>query len=227
VDRLARKFEALTFRSSRGDSLLYRLLIPRDYDPERSYPLLVALSGSRGRGTDNLRQMRTTWAAQILADSIRAQRHPCFVLVPQCPPRMTWRVSGGAGRRVLELVDALKTDYNIDPDRVYVTGQSMGGFGSWDFIAARPGLFAAAVPVCGGGKPTQAGAFAHVPVWAFHGAKDRTVSVERTRQMIRAIERAGGEPRYTEYPEGDHSVWAQVWDTPELLDWLFSQKRAQ
>jgi predicted peptidase len=131
-----------------------------------------------------------------------------------------------AMRMVLELVGALQMEYSqIDPKRIYVTGLSMGGFGTWDVIQRKPDLFAAAVPICGGGDVSKAEKIALIPIWAFHGAEDLLVLPKWSRDMINAIRKAGGNPKYTEYPGVGHQSWIKAYSEPELFIWLFSQKK--
>ncbi len=125
----------------------------------------------------------------------------------------------------LQLVQSLRQESPIDGRRLYVMGLSMGGFGTWDVIARYPQMFAAAVPICGGGDPETAPRIAAVPIWAFHGTKDHTVPVKSTRIMIEALRQARGQPRYTEYPNCDHNSWDSAVAEPELLPWLFSQRQ--
>jgi predicted peptidase len=128
-------------------------------------------------------------------------------------------------RTALELMIAFQEKFPIARDRVYVTGISMGGFASWEALIRYPQKFAAAIPVCGGGDVSRADRIRDIPVWAFHGANDPTVPVECSRSMIAMIEKAGGHPRYTEYPGVGHNSWDRAYAEPELLSWLFSQKR--
>jgi predicted peptidase len=128
-------------------------------------------------------------------------------------------------RLALEVLEHVKKTYSIDAERVYVAGQSVGGFAAWNLVAEYPQLFAAAIPVCGGGDETKASRLVATPIWAFHGERDEAVSVERTRNMIEAIRKAGGHPRYTEYKGMDHVIWERVFSEPELLPWVFAQKR--
>jgi predicted peptidase len=164
--------------------------------------------------------------------------YPCFLIAPQCPKDCKWvDVNWGAAthktppkpsdplRLVLELISVLPKEYSIDEQRIYVTGLSMGGYGTWDLLARRPDLFAAAVPICGGGDETQAAKMARVPVWVFHGARDTVVKPARSRNMVEALKKAGGEPRYTEYPEQGHDSWVPAYKDPEMFRWLFAQKR--
>jgi predicted peptidase len=114
----------------------------------------------------------------------------------------------------------------VDPDRVYLTGLSMGGYGTWSLAAAHPERFAAIVPICGGGNPADAAKLASLPVWVFHGAKDPTVPLERSKEMVEAIKSAGGNPRFTIYPEAGHDSWTETYNNPELYQWLLEQKKS-
>jgi predicted peptidase len=126
---------------------------------------------------------------------------------------------------VVEAIYALEQQYAIDEKRRYLGGISGGGFGSWYFIGSRPEMFAAAIPICGGGDPSLAPNMVDVAIWAFYGEKDRLAPVRGSRDMIEAIKKAGGNPRYTEYPETGHNIGYLVINTPGLLDWLFAQER--
>ncbi len=228
--KLAKPFDARTYVNSKGDTLRYRLLTPLNYDSTKKYPLAVCLHGGGGRGTDNLIQVEGSWTAQLLSAYQNRERYPAFVFVPQCPPASSW---GGienwpvVDSIVFEAMTELEKEFAIDETRRYVMGESLGGYGSWHFITMHPQLFAAAVPICGGGNPTLAATIANIPVWAFHGAKDRNVPVHLSREMIEAMKNAGGDPKYTEYPEEGHIISKQVMATPDLLDWVFEQRRNQ
>jgi predicted esterase len=151
------------------------------------------------------RWVNTDWAAKT-PHTLPAQ--------PSHPMRLT-----------LGLLGELQKQYAIDPSRIYVTGLSMGGYGTWDIIARRPDLFAAAIPVCGGGDPLTAPAIARLPLWAFHGGNDGVVPTVRTRLMIEALTAAGATPRYTEYPGVGHDSWNRAYAEPDLVAWLFAQRR--
>ena len=226
------RFEARTHQNDRGERMPYRLYLPAGYDPLRKYPLLLWLHGSKGRGKDNKRQLRgaNAWAAVEFSSEETQAKFPHVIVAPQCPLKRTWDRSGGLEasreqRLVLEILAALRQQYSIDPQRIYVAGESMGGFGAWSFAVKWPELFAAAVPLCGGGNPEFVARIREVPVWAFHGAADRTVPVRRSRQMVDALRKAGGDPRYSEYPKVKHDVWKQAFTEPRLLPWIFSQSK--
>lgn len=228
LKRMASAFEARTFVSSDGDSLPYRLMKPLDFDTTRQYPLVVCLHGSSAVGTDNVKQIAYTLPAQLLATDGNRRKYPAFLFVPQCPRGFGW---GGLAEQpsvdslVFQTITALEREFPIDSKRRYVSGYSMGGYGAWHFICARPEMFAAAVPICGGGDPALADKIVDMPVWAFHGANDLNVRVSGTRDIVDAMRKAGGNPRYTEFPNAGHDIWAEVTQTSELPEWLFAQKR--
>jgi hypothetical protein len=226
--KLARLFEARTFVNSKGDTLFYHLLKPLNFDPKKKYPLVVSLPYGGQPGTDKIRQVEGAAAAELLSNDINRKKYLAFLFVPNCPVGSGW---GGipnypsVDSLVYEAISELDKEPGIDVKRRYVTGISRGGYGSWHFICARPDMFAAAIPVCGGEDPKLAPRIVHVAVWAFHGAKDRNVPVTGSRGMIEAMRKSGGNPRYTEFQNEGHNIWYQVTTTPGLWDWLFAQKR--
>jgi predicted esterase len=226
--QLAQPFEARSYVSKAGDTLRYRFMTPLDYDPTKKYPLVICLHGGGGWGTDNVLQIEGSWMAQLLSEPNNREHYQAFLFVPQCPPRYSW---GGIpshpaiANLVFEAMEALEQEFAIDPQRRYVMGESLGGYGTWHFITTRPQLFAAAIPICGMGDPALAARIAQLPVWALHGEQDRNVPVRGSREMIEAIKKAGGAPHYTEFAGAGHIISSQVYETPGLLDWLFAQKR--
>lgn len=223
------------FERHQFDSLPYRLLRPLKVEPGKRYPLVIFLHGSGERGTDNELQLKYV-APLFLNDTARAQ-FPCFVLLPQCPATDRWvNVAWSSPQhtqrpqptpslaKVMELIGALKKELPINPKRVYLGGLSMGGFGTWELLARQPYVFAAAVPICGGADERTAPRIKHTPLWAFHGAMDNVVPPERSRNMIAALRKAKGKPRYTEYPLVGHDSWTNALAEPELLPWLFAQR---
>lgn len=225
--RLAESFEARTYVNESGDTLKYRLMKPQDLNPQKKYPIVVALHGGAGSGTDNVIQVDGSWTAQLLAKSTNREKYPSFLFVPQCPPGSSWGVVPNlpvVDELVFGAIKALETEFPIDETRRYVMGESLGGYGSWHFISTQPKMFAAAIPICGGGDPTLANRIVEVPVWAFHGAKDRIVPVEGSRKMISALKEAGGNPRYTEFANEGHIISESFQKTEGLLDWVFAQQ---
>lgn len=235
ADNLER-FEARTYADSAGTKLHYRLLKPADYDATKKYPLVIFLHGAGERGADNFVQLKHGMIN--FANDEGMKKYPCFVLAPQCPTGSKWvNVDWGAAkhempetpaspmRLTIEVVQKLSQEFSLDPSRFYITGLSMGGYGTWDAIQRKPEMFAAAIPICGGGDPKFAKQMSSVPIWAFHGDKDTAVKVERSRDMIQALKDAGASPKYTEYPGVGHDSWTATYKNPEVLDWLFAQKK--
>ncbi|MFO0191743.1 MAG: prolyl oligopeptidase family serine peptidase [Planctomycetia bacterium] len=215
----------------------YRLLAPATIEPGRKYPLVVFLHGAGERGTDNVLQLKYL-PAWLAAPDMRA-KHACFVLVPQCRMDERWVDVSWADKTstpqaaepttdleaAMAMLDHVLTDEPVDPDRVYLTGISMGGFGSWDLASRRPDVFAALLPVCGGGDERTAARIADIPAWVAHGDADKAVPVERSRSMVKALEAAGGRPTYVEMPGVGHDAWTPTYRDPAALDWLFAQRR--
>jgi predicted peptidase len=237
---ILRLFEPHEYRSH-GQVLPYRLFAPRREASMKKYPLVVFLHGASSSGKDNRRQLTGSgyWGASPWLSEEVQRAHPSFILAPQANPARgeawvrRWRKPEGQPAAepepldlVIELVDRLVKELPIDPSRLYITGLSMGGFGTWSAITRYPGKFAAAVPVCGGGDPSTV-VRNQTAVWAFHGAGDLLVSPQRSREMVEAFRDAGAEAKYTEYPDLDHNSWERAYQEPDLARWLFSQRRRE
>ena len=220
-----------------GLALPYRLFVPADCDARNPCGLLLFLHGAGERGSDNQAQLKNDALAWT---SPQAQSgHPTVVVYPQCPSGMQWVEAPWAEGSyavaktptskpmvaVMNLLAALQQGLPIDPKRLLVTGLSMGGYGTFDIIARNPTMFAGALPLCGGGDPSQAPAFRDLPIWVFHGDSDPTVPVRGSRQMVKALRAAGGSPRYSEVAGWRHDVWTRAYQDPEVLRWLLAQKR--
>lgn len=226
---LLEKFEARTY--GRGAHLNYRLFRPAGYDTRTNYPLVLFLHGAAGLGEDNARQFNggnEVPPLALIAPEAQA-KFPSFVAAPQCPRSDGWSTYGGRPtatlRLALEMLDAVGHEFSIDRARLYIVGVSMGGRGVWDTVLAHPDLFAAAVPICAAGDPAELGRIKHLPVWCFHGAADPTVPVDYARKMTSALRKAGGNVRYTEYPGVGHDSYRNAFREPELLPWLFAQRK--
>ena len=207
---------------SRGQSLSYDLYTPSHTAQTAKLPLVLCLHGRGGSSRAN-----TT----LRSPASQAKR-PCYVLAPRARKDTVWgqppeRLRGRVELipLVLQLIDDLVARHAIDTDRIYVTGQSMGGAGTYAALVRRPGLFAAAVPVCGGWDPAVAPKLAHIPMWIFHGGDDRRVPTQRSRDMVAALKAAGSPVRYREYPGVGHNSWNRTYATAELWEWLFEQRR--
>jgi predicted peptidase len=220
------------FVGSDGSTMAYRIFVPDGTSRTKPLPVVVYLHGGGGIGTDNLRQISggNTPGTSVWVTPEAQARHPTFVIAPQLPTRGDrWdrRETDDLApfaELVVELLDSLSREFAIDRDRMYLTGQSLGGFGTWDIITKRPGLFAAAVPVCGEGTPSRAASARDVPIWAFHGARDEAVPVSGSREMVAALRASGSAVKYTEYPDVGHDVWLRAYAEPGLPDWLFAQR---
>lgn len=221
------KWERRTFKNaSSGSELQYVLFKPAAGDSKTNLPLVLSLHGGSVREDfSNLLEpvKGLPFGLGRLVSEETQQRHPSFVVAPWSNNE-NW--DEGNLRVVLEMLDSLQREFRIDTNRIYVTGQSMGGFGTWRIITKHPGKFAAAIPICGGGISGDAPRAKNVPIWAFHGTADKSVPVSYTREMISAIRDAGGNPRYWEYLGESHAgTAARAYCEPELIDWLFSQSR--
>jgi enterochelin esterase-like enzyme len=266
VDQIFSKF-IKRYHTYQSITLPYYLFVPANYDPRTKYPLVLCLHGAGEKG-DNPSAVKNNSMAIVWARDTNQTKWPCFILVPQCPIAGSWVYLPGPGSyssdviptspdlsAVNDIVDSLLVEYSIDPDRLYVTGLSMGGFATWDLIVRFPNKFAAAIPMSGAGDTSKAALIKHVPIWDFHGAMDNVVPVSGSREMISALERAGvpavytqcdngdctGLPDsvvadriksgrtlfYTEYQYGYHSIWDQAYNTAFLLPWTFSQSKTK
>jgi predicted peptidase len=234
---LAVSYEARVYRNASGEAMPYRLFKPK-IEPGRRYPLVLFLHGSSGSGTDNASQLdRGNWFGSLVwALPENQRRHPCFVVAPQSnenwpPVRLREGqlpeilLGPGRDRLAIEIVESLAAELPVDRKRIYVTGHSMGGAGTWHVLAQRPDLFAAGVPVCGRAHPATLPSLKDVPIWNFHGEIDQIESVEVSRTAIAELRKLGGKPLYTEYPGVGHNVFMWVYTEPALVEWLFSQRK--
>ena len=205
---------------SKRVSLRYLLYLPKGYgqDKEQKWPLMLFLHGAGERGKD-LKLVKKHGPPKLID---QGKEYPFIVVSPQCPTDSWWpeQVDGLAA-----LLDDIQSRYAVDPNRVYVTGLSMGGFGTWALISRHPGRFAAAVPICGGGDRYVARRLKNVPVWAFHGAKDPVVPLQASVEMVEAVKKAGGDGQLTVYPEAQRDSWTETYDNPKLYEWFLSHRR--
>lgn len=207
---------------ARTESLDYLLSLPEGYSEiGDAWPLVLFLHGAGERGSD-LERLKLHGPPKLIANG---QNIPAIVVSPQCPQNQWWN---SYAETLLALLDEMAASYNVDPDRIYVTGLSMGGFGTWELASRDPGRFAAAAPICGGGMMIAAYRIGtDLPVWAFHGEDDSVVPLEESQRMVDAMTRRGGNARLTVYPGVDHDSWTQTYADPEFWEWLFSQSRSR
>lgn len=209
----------------------YLLFLPKDYqrDGDKRWPLMLFLHGAGEAGTN-------VWRVDIHGPAKYIAEHPDFpfiVVSPQCPAEESW-----SNETLLALLDEISAHYQVDPDRVYLTGLSMGGYGAWSLALAQPERFAAVIPIAGGGsaidpglaalgyKPQRKAALKRLPIWAFHGAKDNVVPLSESEHMVEAMKKLGAdEVKLTIYPEAGHNSWEQTYANPEVYTWLLDHKR--
>ncbi|MBS1607471.1 MAG: prolyl oligopeptidase family serine peptidase [Bacteroidetes bacterium] len=221
----------------KGDTLNYRQLYP-DADTMRKYPLVIFLHGSGERGNDNEAQLK--WGVLNFATDQNMMLHPALVIAPQCPEKMSWsnfsREKNSTDARLLPapskpmellmgLIRQVIKTMPVDTNRIYITGLSMGGFGTFDAIERYPDLFAAAVPVCGGGDVSRVASIARLPIWIYNGAEDPAVNPLYSLEMLQALTKAGAHPGFTQYPEVGHFSWLGAYSDPLMMEWLFRQHK--
>ena len=208
----------------------YRLLIPSHDDSK--LPLIVFLHGAGERGHDNKSQL--VYLPQRVISEAHFRDKPCYLLALQCPTNEQWAPYDADDeplgkpspsiRAVMAAMQEVIEERNVDPSRIYLTGLSMGGYGSWDLAARHPEWFAAVVPVCGGGRPNTAPRLIDVPIWAFHGTDDHDVAEAESLAMIEAIRSAGGTPAYTALQGVGHDSWHYAYGPRGAIEWMFAQK---
>lgn len=227
------------YTSTKGTKLPYRLFVPADYDPEKSYPLVLSLHGAGEAGSDNEHVFKGGSVLQRLLTAEEQKAHPCIILAPQCGN------TGAGGKWVNsdwgpgfydhtkftispymvaaeELLDKVIEEYSVDETSLYVTGISMGGYGTWDIISRNPDKFAAAIPVCGGIDVSYMEGLKGMPIRTFHCNNDPIVSSAGTKKANELL-KDYGDFVYTEYNSSAHDAWTSAYKTVDLMDWLFAQ----
>ena len=209
-------------RTNNGKTLemKYLLYLPPAYDTsEEKWPLLLFLHGAGERG-DDLELVKAHGPPKMIA---QGRDFPFVVISPQCPKDEWWSIDA-----LHALLDEIVETYRIDKARIYATGLSMGGYGTWGLACTYAERFAAVVPICGGGDPAKAPLMKEVPTWVFHGAQDEAVPLQQSQEMVDALKAAGGNVRFTVYPEGGHvEAWQNAYSDPDLWEWLAKQRRAK
>jgi predicted peptidase len=231
-DGSATAFQERIYRSPNGEQMKYLLFTPAESDAKKNYPVVLWLhgGGSRGEKLSQIIAYGDQHGPLFFAREENQKNFPCFIIAPLCPASRLWanpeaEKPSTESRLVVEILAEIQTNFRVDPRRLYVLGISLGGYGVWDLIARQPGLFAAAIPICGGGNPGKGERMKTVPLWVFHGEKDDLVDVTESRKMVEAVRHAGGKVKYTEYPGVGHMAWEPAFREADLLPWLFAQKR--
>lgn len=230
---------------AKGDTLPYRIMWPVDFDETKVYPLVLFLHGAGERGNDNESQL--AHGSTLFSSPENRERFPAIVIFPQCPTRDYWSNAqvdrskkgrakfvfkkGGAPTKAMEMVMSLMENQisrsYVDSERIYVVGLSMGGMGTFEILARKPQMFAAAMPICGGGNPGPVASYAkQIPLWVFHGAKDDVVDPSFSVEMVSSILQAGGYPRFSLFDTANHNSWDPAFQQPEFLSWLFGKRKA-
>jgi dienelactone hydrolase len=198
----------------------YLLFLPAGYnkDDGKKWPLILFLHGSGERGTvlDSVKKHGPPKIVETRKD------FPFIVVSPQCPPNQRWHAP-----TLDDLLEEVIQQHNIDTDRLYLTGLSMGGYGTWDYATMYPARFAAIAPICGGGSPERVWAIRSLPIWVFHGAKDQAVPIKQSEDMVNALQNAGNNAKFTVYPEAGHDSWTETYNNPALYEWFLSHKKRE
>lgn len=246
---LAAKFSKASFVDpATGFEIGYRLYVPEKLDAGKKYPLVLFLHGAGEIGDDGERHILLNQGALVWTRPEEQAERPCFVLAPQCPKSATGKVGANGWTSLMSygfsdpfapelaleaawaLLQRVASEQPVDGSRIYATGMSMGGFGTFAIAAAHPGAFAAIVPVCGGMDPEAAASLAPMPIWIFHAADDPAVSIDFARDAVKALGAAGGSPKYTEYPSeaffmvNAHFSWIPAYADAGMRAWLFAQR---
>jgi predicted peptidase len=214
-------FVTKSYQNADGHASPYVVFLPHNYDGSKAYPVILFLHGS-GETKGGTKQPAEVGIGPAIKK--REKDFPFIVVIPQSETR-TWRAGSDDAKRALAMLDNTLKEYKTDPKRVYLTGLSMGGYGTWSNALAEPERWAAIVPVCGAGNPENAAKIKDLPCWAFHGDQDKAVDVSGSRKMIEALKKAGASPKYTEYPGVGHNSWDNAYGTDALYTWLLEQKK--
>jgi predicted peptidase len=225
-------FRKKMYNDKKGTKMPYRLFVPPGYDSSKKYPLIFWFHSGRGRGSNNEAQIsnENEKGTHVWTTPDHQATFPAFVLAPQCPEGENWSSPefnevGLPLQSALEILALVQRDYSIDPDRIYLAGQSMGGLGVWSLLQTYPEVWAGAIVISSYDNFTNVRAITRVPLWIFQSEMDMTVPAELVREMVRQIKKTGGSPRYTEYHKIKNEVWDEAFAEPQLVRWLAAQKR--
>lgn len=210
-----------TYEGPSGTVHKYVLFVPHDYKKDKPTPTILFLHGS-GETKGGTKMPVDVGIGTAIKK--REKTFPFLTVIPQAPAR-SWQAGGESAKVALAILDAVGKEYNVDTKQLYLTGLSMGGSGTWSLAAADPKKWAAIVPICGKGDPDTAEKIKDVPCWCFVGDADSPGTVAANRDMVAALKKAGGSPKYTEYPGVPHNSWDKAYGTDELYEWLLKQVR--
>jgi predicted peptidase len=236
-------YEKKEFLFANGKTLPYRILYPENYDKTKKYPLVLFLHGAGERGNDNEKQL--TWGGKLFLKEENRKSFPAIIVFPQCPSESFWAVvkietnvqpykitfdyTGEPNWPLAaanELVKKIAGEEAVDKSRIYISGLSMGGMGTFESIYRYPGQYAAAMPICGGGDVNHYDKkIAKIPFWVFHGAADAVVDVNLSREMVNKLKTLKAEVKYSEYPGVNHDSWNNAFAEPDYMSWMFSHKK--
>ncbi len=234
-------YEAKVFKGQDGTELQYRVLMPENYDRGGEFPLVLFLHGAGERGDDNLKQL--THGSMMFTNPVNREKYPAIVLFPQCPAEDYWAFEKrpengfqpdafpgkypetGILSTICQMVEYYIANEKVDKNRVYIIGLSMGGMGTFDMACRHPGLFAAAIPICGGVNPERLKDAVQVKFRIFHGDDDNIVPVENSRLAYTALRKYGADVEYIEFPGVNHGSWGPAFNYPGFMEWLFSQRK--
>ena len=224
------------------DTLLYRMLVPENFDPAKKYPVLLFLHGAGERGNDNEAQLMH--GSKLFLRSDLRSSFPAIIIFPQCPKNDFWanvkfgdgintdrfgfQKGGKPGKAmalVMKLVSDLKSKSYTADNQFYVGGLSMGGMGTFELLRRKPKTFAAAFAICGGDEVENVRKYKKIPIWVFHGGKDTTVPIQKSEIVVNELKRLGANVKFTVYPEAGHNSWDPAFAEPDFLPWLFSYKK--
>jgi predicted peptidase len=218
------------FKNADGSESPYVVFVPGGHDNTKPAPVLLFLHGAGESKGGTMMPIQQGLAPHIKRMEEKKQYFKFITIIPQAEAVKTavpgrWHAENPDGKRALAMLDEVVKEYNGDTKRLYLTGLSMGGFGTWSIAAAHPDKFAAIAPICGGGKAEWGEKLKDLPCWCFHGAEDKVVPAKLSVEMIDAIKKAGGKPRYTEFPHVGHNSWDATYAHDELYSWLLSHSK--
>lgn len=236
-------YQKKVYTSASGQQLPYRILYPENYDRTKKYPLILFLHGAGERGDDNEKQL--THGAGLFLMKESREKFPAIVIFPQCPSNSYWgnvhvdrstspltltfnymKPETEALHSAMALVKTITREEGVDKKRIYITGLSMGGMGTYEAVYRYPKTFAAATPICGGGDVVRYDKrVTKIPFRVFHGAVDAVVDVKHSQQMVEKLKTLNTNVSYTEYPNVNHNSWDNAFAEPDFISWMFSKKR--